>query len=321
MGLDMAGVSKRTAFVDFSKVKFVSVMEWLKREKVESVCFTDLDLFLDSVGKQTFDLVVVNLLMGGVGPFEMIRQIRMRSANTSITIIVLSKQVQKVNIYNAIKAGANDFVAEPFDSDMLFERVRYHLSPHQEISPDGYESSEADAKNWQFIRILLEGTELLSRSERNKEHEVFYRMLKNIADALRSNRTSLIIVDSEAYSGLVLASSDDPKFYDFPITLQKYPEILHVMHTGHFVLIEDVGRSTLIKQVNKAKTIDIGSLMVFPVRFENEVIGVLTVRRPRGVGPPSLDVMRVLQAIANTMASHSNVRLLLRKLYKQHVSA
>ena len=147
-------------------------------------------------------------------------------------------------------------------------------------------------------------------------------ILEKVAVLLTSNRTSLIIVDSESNTGVVLASSDDPNFFDFPISLHEYPEILHVLHTGNFVLIDDVSQNSLTQKINeKVKTILIGSIMVFPVRYQGEVVGVLTIRRAQARELPSMQVMRILQAIANTMASHSNVKALLRKIYKEYSAA
>ena len=102
-----------------------------------------------------------------------------------------------------------------------------------------------------------------------------------------------------AETGVVLASSDDPSFNNFPLMLSKYPEIQHVMFSGKFVLIPDVKYHNLTSQIeNQVKSIPIGSLMVFPVRYQNEVIGVLTIRRPRASGIPSMTQLRILQAIA-----------------------
>jgi GAF domain-containing protein len=193
------------------------------------------------------------------------------------------------------------------------------LTPKQVIEPTGYEKKLAGPETWPYINLLLESMELLCGTERNKEHATFYRILADVAKLLESNRTSLIILDVETDSGVVLASSDDPKFVDFPISLHKYPEILHVMHTGNFVLIEDVSQNQMTQKINESvRTIAIGSLMVFPVRFAGDVIAVLTCRRAKAKELPSMDTLRVLQALANTLAAHANIKALLRKIYKAY---
>lgn len=308
----------RVIFVDFAVVKFDTVGKWLKKDGISVDTSTDPPRFLATIAEQPYDVAVINLLVGGMGPFELIKNVRGTSKNPDIKIIVISRQVHKVNIQNTIKAGANDFVADPFENENLFHRILYHLAPKQIIDPYGYEATAATDEVWPFVNLHLEATESLSRTIRGDEHKAFLAILRDTAELLQSNRSSLIIVEEESNTGLVLATSDDPNFYDFPIALHKYPEILHVMHTGNFVLIEDVSQNALTQRINEAvKSILIGSLMVFPVRFQGEVTGVLTARRPKATGIPSMQVLRVLQALANTMASHSNVKSLLRRIYKE----
>lgn len=311
--------AKSVLFADFAVVKYNTLVDWLQKEGVSGATITDSARFLERIGLEHFDVCVVNLLLGGMGPFEMIANVRKMSKNPDIKIVVVSRQVHKVNIQNTIQAGANDFVAEPFENENLYHRILYHLSPKQILSPEGYEKSKVDSGDWNAVNLMLSSVELLSKTTRNQEHPTFLKILQNVAAFLNSNRTSLIIVEPENNTGVVLASSDDPNFYDFPIALHKYPEILHVMHTGSFVLIDDVSRNAMTKKINEeVKTIQIGSLMVFPVRFQNEIMGVLTVRRQKATEVPPLEVLRIMQALANTMAAHSNVKALLRRIYKDY---
>jgi len=313
---------RKALFADFSVAKFQPLIDLLKVDGITCETVTDPPKFMARLNQESYDVCIMNLLLGGLGPFDLIKNIRQYSKNPDIKIIVCSRQVQKANIQNAIQAGANDFVAEPFENENVYHRVLYHLAPKQVVEPKGYESSVPDNASWNYLELMLEATEHLSRTGRTQEHATFMVILERVAKLLGSNRTSLIVVDAESNTGVVLASSDDPTFFDFPISLHKYPEILHVLHTGNFVLIDDVSQNSLTQKINeKVKTILIGSLMVFPVRYQGEVVGVLTVRRPQAHDMPSMQVMRILQAIANTMASHSNVKALLRKIYKGYSAA
>jgi len=309
--------AKRVIFADFAVVKFNSLIQLLRKNGVEGEGVTESAKFMEKINQEVFDVCVVNLLLGGTGPFELIQNIRSVSKNLNIKIIVISRQVHRMNIQNTIRAGASDFVAEPFETEHLYQRILYHLAPSRVLDPSGYEGFVAGAEAWPYLNLLLESTELLGRTERHQSSAAFYTLLKRVADMVSSNRTSLIIVETETNTGVVLAASDDPQFHDFPIALHKYPEILHVLQTGNFVMVEDVSQNLLTKKINEqVKTIAIGSLLVFPVRFQGEVIGVMTIRRPKATELPSMDVIRVLQAVANTLAAHSNVRAMLRRIYK-----
>ncbi len=313
---------KKVIFADFATVKYGTIQQWLRKNEIEADAVTDPPAFLSKIKESSFDVCVVNLMLGGAEPFALIERIRGATANKDMKLIVVSRQAQKLNIQNSIRSGANDFVAEPFENENLYQRILYHLSPKQVMDVAGYEGAEPGTSSPPYLNLLLEATELMCRAEKGKEHATFLTILKRLADLLESNRSSLIVVEPESNTGVVLATSDDPNFYDFPISLHKYPEILHVIHTGQFVLIEDVSQNALTHRITeKVRTILIGSLMVFPVRFQGEIVGVLTIRRPRATEPPTMDVLRILQSLANTMAAHSNVKALLRKQFKDPSAA
>lgn len=311
---------KRILVGDYAVAKYQSFIEWLGEEGVEVDAFTDPMRFLYQVKTESYELVIINLLLGSIGPFELLKEIKSTSKNPHVKVMVVSKQVQKENIQNTISAGASDFVMDPFDGVTLGHRVLYHMAPKKEVVPPGVERKELKHVDWEVVSLLVDGIEALSRLKKEEGHVSFYRVLKHVADFLGSNRTSLIIVDKESTAGLVLASSDDPDFHDFPIPLQNYPEILHVMNTGNTVLVENVASNLMTHKIkDKVKSIEIGSMMVFPIRFENDICGVVTIRLPKAKELPPLETLRVLHALANTMAAHSNMRVLLRKIYKGYV--
>lgn len=311
--------TKRAIFADLALTKYQVVFEYLKNEGIHTDSANEPGLLLEKVAAKSYEVCVLNLLLGGMGPFDLISSIRQSSKNKNIRIIVVSRQVQRINIQNTIKAGANDFVAEPFENEGLRQRILYHLRPITIIEPEGYEDRRLTGPGgWPYLNLLLECSESLSHAEKGQDHSAFVNILRKVADLLQSNRTSLVLVEKETRTGIVIASSDDAALYDFPLSLIKYPEILHVLHTGNFVLVEDVNRHILTANIqNNVKTIQIASLLVFPIRYHNEIIGVLTIKRPHQRELPGLDEMRIIQAVANTTAAYSNIRAILRKAYRE----
>ncbi len=315
-------VPKKVMFADFAVVKYTALMDQLRQEGMVADAVTDEKKFLARIAEEAFDVCILNLLLGGIGPFELIRNVRSSSRNPDIKIIVVSKQVQKLNIQNTLKAGANDFMADPVNNENLHGRIVYHLTPKKVIENLGADSSNIGKEAWPFLAVMLESTETLSKTPAQNISAAFYDILCHVARLLASNRTSMMIVDEESNTGVVLASSDDAKFIDFPVVLDKYPEVLDVMHSGNFVLIDDVSKNQLTQAINETvKSISIGSIMVFPVRYAGEVVGVLTVRRAKASDLPSLDILRVLQSLANTLAAHANIKASLRRIYRDYKPA
>lgn len=315
-------VPKKVMFADFAVVKYTALMDRLRQEGMVADAVTDEKKFLARIAEESFDVCILNLLLGGIGPFELIRNVRSSSRNPDIKIIVVSKQVQKLNIQNTLKAGANDFMADPADNENLHGRIVYHLMPKKVIENLGADSTSIGKEAWPFLAVMLESTETLSKTPAQNISGAFYDILCHVARLLGSNRTSMMIVDEESNTAVVLASSDDPNFIDFPVVLDKYPEVLDVMHSGNFVLIDDVSKNQLTQAINDTvKSISIGSIMVFPVRYAGEVVGVLTVRRAKASDLPSLDILRVLQSLANTLAAHANIKASLRRIYRDYKPA
>jgi CheY-like chemotaxis protein len=313
----MTTTAKNILFADFAVVKYNNLIELLKKEGMKTSTVTTEKLFLDHLAAESFDLCVLNLLLSGIGPFELIRSVRAKSRNPDIKIIVISKQVQKLNIQNTIKAGANDFVADPVDDESLHNRILYQLTPKKVIENLGVQNLAIGKEALPVLEVMLEATTALSRTEASGISRVFYEILGKVGTLLGSNRTSMMIVDEEHNAGVVLASSDDPKFCDFQVVLSKYPEVLDVVHSGNFILIDDVSKNQLTQQINESvRSISIGSMMVFPVRYANEVVGVLTIRRAKASDLPSMETLHVLQALANTVAAHANIKASLRRIYR-----
>ena len=160
--------AKKVIFADFAVVKYTSLLDQLRQEGIGTDAVTDEKKFLVRLAEDSFDVCVLNLLLGGIGPFELVRNVRKTSRNPDIKIIVTSKQLQKMNIQNTLKAGANDFVADNIDNDNLHARVIYHLTPKRVIEDLGVSTGVEGTigkEAWPFLSVLVESTEKLSRTE------------------------------------------------------------------------------------------------------------------------------------------------------------
>lgn len=310
-------VKRKVLFADSGPMKFSAVVEALEKANVASFTVQEADKLLHKLALEKFDILVLNLLLGGTGPFQFIENIKKNSINPDLKIIVVTRQIHKLNIQNTMAAGAHDFIGDPFEMLNLYHRILYHMGPVKVIERDGFEKSMPSQANWNFVKLLLEANEQLSKIDREKIHEVFFKILRQIASLTNSNRSSMIIVDETTNAGVVLASSDDQAFSNFPIKLDKYPEVLHVLHTGNLVVVEDVSQNILTDRINTVvKTIAIGSMMVFPVFFQGAVVGVLNIRRQKATELPPMETLRIIQAVANLMAAHADTEVRLRRLYK-----
>ena len=76
---------------------------------------------LSTVGRRPFDLMLVDLMLGGMDGFDFIREVR-RSSDTPI--IVISARDDTHDIVAALEAGADDYVTKPFQIKEVGARLR-----------------------------------------------------------------------------------------------------------------------------------------------------------------------------------------------------
>lgn len=73
------------------------------------------------------DLVITDLLMPGIGGFELIDQIRTSEQFKDLIVIVSSASVFEADQYRSIEAGGNDFLPKPVLATELLEKLKKHL--------------------------------------------------------------------------------------------------------------------------------------------------------------------------------------------------
>lgn len=79
---------------------------------------------LQESSKESFDLIILDLMLPGVTGESVLKRIR-RTSETPV--LVLTAIQDKSRIVSLLEAGANDYLTKPFDIDELLARVRVQL--------------------------------------------------------------------------------------------------------------------------------------------------------------------------------------------------
>lgn len=74
------------------------------------------------------DLILMDFLLPDSNGILLTRELKGREGNTDIPVIMLTGRTEKQVIVESRKAGAVDFVAKPFNRDILLKKVALHLS-------------------------------------------------------------------------------------------------------------------------------------------------------------------------------------------------
>lgn len=103
--------------------------DWLSRtlakERYVVECAFDGDDANYRLQTQTYDLVILDLGLPGMGGEEVLRRLRSRDDNVPVLILTASNSLQAR--VGGLDAGADDYMAKPFDVSELEARIRMLL--------------------------------------------------------------------------------------------------------------------------------------------------------------------------------------------------
>ncbi|MBI4368917.1 MAG: response regulator, partial [Elusimicrobia bacterium] len=84
-------------------------------------------------------IVVLDLRLPGVDGFEVCRMIRHDAHLSEVKILAISGYAEDAMKSKILKAGADDFMAKPFDNKELIERLAKLLEGAKSKAPGGRE--------------------------------------------------------------------------------------------------------------------------------------------------------------------------------------
>jgi len=79
-----------------------------------------------------YDVILLDLLMPGIGGYEVLRRVRAEGANRATPILVVSVMSDHESIERCRLLGATAFVAKPVDRELITTMLRSLLVPRRE---------------------------------------------------------------------------------------------------------------------------------------------------------------------------------------------
>ncbi len=181
----------------------------LEDEGYRTTCHESAEAALQDPGVRYHDLMLVDLMLGGMDGFDFIRAVR---RVTDVPIIVLSAKADTHDIVAALEAGADDYVTKPFEIKEVSARLRA-LRRRPPVAPPVVAATAADEDRTR-VRVLdaAHGPLVLDSAAgvlRRGDEEVHltvteFRLLCEMADVpghVLSRRTLLERVWDHGYFG------------------------------------------------------------------------------------------------------------------------
>ena len=86
---------------------------------------------LDAIAKESFDVVLLDVMMPDMNGLEVLRRIREEYSDVQLPVIMVTGKVESQDIVEALTAGANDYVTKPVDFAVALARVATQVGRRQ----------------------------------------------------------------------------------------------------------------------------------------------------------------------------------------------
>jgi DNA-binding response OmpR family regulator/anti-anti-sigma regulatory factor len=146
---------------------------------------TDGEEVLDVVGRETPDLILLDVLMPGLDGFETCRRLKANPKTRDIPVIFMTSLTEEHHRIQGFSVGAIDYVTKPFQQAELLARVRTHISlrkatraideQNARLSHELHRRATAEQALADAVQKLERRTEDLQESNARLSHELHRR--------------------------------------------------------------------------------------------------------------------------------------------------
>ncbi|RAJ04175.1 DNA-binding response OmpR family regulator [Chitinophaga skermanii] len=140
-------------------------------------------LALAAFRREKFDICLLDIMMPNMDGFKLAEEIR--DVDPDIPLFFLSAKTMKEDIIQGYKLGADDYIAKPFDSELLLLKIKAILKRNSELNQKEEEVHEFKIGQYEFnsrLRTLTKDGD--SHTLSPKENELLHMLCEHKNDLL-----------------------------------------------------------------------------------------------------------------------------------------
>ena len=278
-----------------------AVRALLEMEGWDVVRFSEVDEMMIACQVAVPNVVFVDPALPHQDVLSIPELLHTQNPQSAIRVVALLFAANSFAINEVMKDGYDDFVVNPKNQVEILARATANLRASRNL--------EIIHRHRQDASTLLELNQALASSL--DLHLILHTVSGMVADVIQSDRCSIILVNPQKDEALMVAASEDQSVQNLRLQMSCYPELVRCVEKNNYVIIDNVANDPLLKDVRSLlEGAQIQSMALFPIIFEDKVIGVLFLRSAHRRDPLNEYEIQFAQTVASTCAvSLRNARL------------
>jgi len=300
------GETENILIVDDDKILCEYLKAGMSEEEYGVITADKGSAAIEEVKKNTFNLVVLDLVLPDITGIELMHAISNKHPETSF--ILFTGNATIASAIEALKSGAYDYIIKPFDIDHLKLVIKRGLEK-QRLTVRNKELLERLEKEKYKLEIIIDTYNKIGTisSIDNLADFVTAQVLKIV----EAEKSSLMVVDKDA--GELVLKSFKGLDKEKVVVNMKIGELVAgwVAQQGEALLVKDIDTDPRLKLNFKSDRYKTKSFISLPLKVDSQVIGVMNVTdKLAGIKVFTEDDLRYLTLVAHhTVIQIENIRL------------
>jgi DNA-binding response OmpR family regulator len=123
----------KVLLIDDEEDFITTLAERLQLRGLRPVVATDGEAGLDLIMNESFDVVIVDVMMPGLNGLEVLE--RIKNFKSQIPVIMLTGHGRSEDGHRGMQLGAFDYLIKPFDIDELIQKISEAATPREPRNP------------------------------------------------------------------------------------------------------------------------------------------------------------------------------------------
>ena len=261
---------------------------------------------LEKLGENHFDMVICDVMMPGMNGMDLLDKIREIKPTTHVILITAYPTIGLT--VSAMKTGAVDFLAKPFNIDDLLYKVDVYLRAKTILSE--YDKQTTATSLTTKISDLSTRSYIYDKIELTKNNDEIFQEMVDLA---------LKVVGGEACS-ILLYDKDHQEFDAVVVKGVSQTFFKSVIMPSFYSILKDTVRRKEPLLRNIIKNTAYSSVICSPLKIRDQVFGIIALSGKSNEHVYTERDLYYIQSIANRASLNIENRILYESLYTNLLS-